>query len=149
MPNIQEVLRAEIQRLARREIKTAITGLKKDNVTLKRTVADHKRRLVQLERDNKRLLGQAMKLRETAAKPAENEVQKARITAKMIRSIRGRLGLSQAAFAEILGVHQVSVYEWERKEGRLTFRNPETKTEIVRLRGMTKAEVAKLLEEES
>ena len=146
MPDIAKVLREEIQRLTRKEIKAAIAYLKKDNATLKRTAADHKRRLAQLERDNKRLLTQAKKLRETAVKPADVEVEKARITAKMIKSIRDKLGLSQAKLAEILGITPNTVLLWEKKEGRLTFRNPETKAAIVSLRAMTKAEVAKLLE---
>ena len=146
MPNIANVLREEIQRLARREVKAAIASIKKDNATLKRTAADHKRRLAQLEKDNKFLLAQAKKLRETAGTPPTVEVEKTRITAKMIKSIRDRLGLSQAKLAKILGVATNSVLLWEQKDGRLIFRNPDTKASIVRLRGMTKAEVAKLLE---
>ena len=146
MPNIAKVLREEIQRLTRKEVKAAIAGLKKDNATLKRTVADHKRRLIQLERDHKRLLTQAKKLWKTSAKPSDDEIEKARITAKMIKSVRDRLGLSQAGLAEILGVAPNTVLLWEQKEGRLTFRNPETKAAIVSLRGITKAEVSELLE---
>ncbi len=146
MPDIVRVLREEIIRLARKEVKAATAGIKKDNAKLKRTVADHKRRLAQLERDNKYLLAQAKKLRETVVKPPDDEVEKARITAKMIKSIRDRLGLFQAEFAGILGVATNTVQFWEQKEGRLTFRNPETKAAIVSLRGMTKAEVAELLE---
>jgi len=145
MPNIANVLREEIQRLARKEVKAAIASLKKDNATLKRTAADHKRRLAQLERDNKRLLVKANKMQEPATKSSEDEIEKARITAKMIKSVRDRLGLSQAGLAKILDTATNTVYLWEQKEGRLTFRNPETKAAIVRLRGMTKAEVAKLM----
>ena len=145
MPDIAKILREEIQRLARREVKAAIASLKKDNVILKRTAADHKRRLVQIEKDNRHLLAQAKKLRETVVKTPDVEVEKARITAKMIKSIRDRLGLSQAALANILEVAPNTVLLWEQKEGRLTFRNPETKAAIVSLRGMTKAEVAESL----
>ena len=74
------------------------------------------------------------------------EVEKARITAKMIKSIRERLGLSQAKIAKILGVAPNTVLLWEQKEGWLTFGKPETKAAIVRLRGMPKTEVAKMLE---
>ena len=145
MPDIAKILREEIQRLARREVKAAIASLKMDNVILKRTAADHKRRLVQIEKDNRHLLAQAKKLRETVVKTPDVEVEKARITAKMIKSIRDRLGLSQAALAKILEVTPNTVLLWEQKEGRLTFRNPETKAAIVSLRGMTKAEAAKSL----
>jgi len=145
MPNIANVLREEIQRLARKEVKAAIASLKKDNATLKRTAAEHKRRLARLERDTRHLLTQAKKMQATAEKPSDDEVEKARITAKMIKGVRDRLGLSQADLAKILDTATNTVYLWEQKEGRLTFRNPETKAAIVRLRGMPKAEVAKLL----
>ena len=145
MPNIANVLKEEIQRLAKKEVKAAISSLKKDNATLKRTAADHKRRLAQLEKDNKFLLTQAKKLRETAGTPPNVDVEKARITAKMIKSIRDRLGLSQAKLAKILGVSTNTVLLWEQKDGRLIFRNPDTKATIVSLRSMTKAEVEKLV----
>ena len=144
MPDIAKVLRDEIQRLAKKEAKAATSSLKKDNATLKRTAADHKRRLAQLERDNKYLLAQAKKLQGSVGKPSGDDVDKARITAKMVRSVRSRLGLSQAKLAKILGVATNTVLLWEQKEGRLGFRNPETKAKIVGLRDMTKAEVAKL-----
>lgn len=94
---------------------------------------------------NKYLLKQAKKLRETAGTPPNVEVEKARITAKMIRSIRDRLGLYQAKLAKILGVATNTVLLWEQKDGRLIFRNPDTKASIVSLRSMTKAEVEKLV----
>ena len=50
MSNIAQILKQEIQRLSRKEIKDATTGLRKDNVTLKRTIAEHKRRLKELEK---------------------------------------------------------------------------------------------------
>jgi DNA-binding transcriptional regulator YiaG len=145
MPDIAKVLREEIQRLARKEVKAAISPLKKDNANLKRTVADHKRRLAQLERDAKQLLAQAKKSQDSVTKTSGDEVEKARITAKMIKSIRNRLGLSQAKLAKILGVATNTVLLWEQKEGRLTFRNPDTKSAIVGLREMTKAEMAELI----
>jgi len=145
MPNIAYVLREEIQRLARKEVKAAIVSIKKDNATLKRTAADHKRRLAQLEKDNKYLLEQAKKLQEYAGTPPNVEVEKARITAKMIKSVRDRLGLSQAKLAKILGVATNTVLLWEQKDGRLIFRNPDVKASIVSLRSMTKAEVEKLV----
>lgn len=145
MPDIVKVLREEIQRLARKEAKAATSLLRKDNATLKRTIADHKRRLKQLEKDNRLLLTQARKIQDTVIKPSDEAVEKARITAKMIKSIRNRLGLSQAKLAKILGVATNTILLWEQKDGRLVFRNPETKTAIVNLRSMTKAEVTELL----
>ena len=145
MPNIQQVLKAEIQRIARKEIKAAIADLKKTNTFLRRVAADHKRRIAQLEKDNRRLLRQATKTEEKVTAIPDTEVEKARITAKMVKSIRERLGISQAAFGKLVGVNRLTVYQWEKKKGRLQFRS-EAKAKIIEARKMTKAEAERRLE---
>lgn len=145
MPDIAKVLKGEIQRLARKEVKAATAALRRDNAVLKHTVAEHKRRLTALERDNRRLLSQIGRRLKESAKAGDGEIGKARITAKMIRSIRERFGLSQSALAELLEVSAQSVYQWEQKEGRLTFRG-DAKAAIIALRKQSVADVKKRLE---
>ena len=143
VPNIAKLLKDEIQRLAKREIKLATDNLRKDNAALKRTVADLKRRLTKLESDNKRLVAKAEVDRpQTAANDAEPV--KARITGKMILSIRQRLGLSQNAFAKLVGVSSQAVYQWERRDGRLDLRG-DSKAAIVGIRSMGKREAQQRL----
>lgn len=145
MPNIAKILRDEMQRLARREVKMATAPLRKDTIALKHAVADQKRRVALLERDNKRLVRQTEKTAKgVSVRPGDDDVSKARITAKMIRSIRSRLGVSQADFAKLVGVSGQSVYQWERKPGRLSFRG-DAKASVVRVRKLTKAEAKKQL----
>lgn len=143
MPNIAKLLKEEIQRLARSEIKSATAILKKDNTVLKRTVADLKRRLTKLESAAKRVIPKAEARTPKITKDAPSEV-KARITGKMIRSIRSRLGLSQDAFAKLVGVSSQAVYQWERKDGRLDLRG-DSKAAIVGIRKLGKREVAQRL----
>ena len=145
MPNIAIVLKDEMQRLARKEIKAALSRLHKDNVALKRTAADHKRRLATLERGNRKLLKYASKNQAEAVEVKDQEIDRARITAKMIRSIRAKLNLSQTEFAALIGVNGQSVYQWEHKEGRLTFRG-NTKAMIVGLRKLNRIEAHQNLE---
>ena len=145
MPNIAKVLKDEMQRLARKEVKAALAKLQKDNAVLKRVAADHKRRLLTLERGNRRLLKYASKNQEAAVSVKDEEIGKARVTAKMIRSIRAKLNLSQAEFAALIGVNSQSVYQWEHKEGRLTFRG-NTKAAIVALRKLNRKEAQQRLE---
>jgi DNA-binding XRE family transcriptional regulator len=57
----------------------------------------------------------------------------------MVRSLRGRLGLSQSDLAVLLGVTGQSVYQWERKGGSLKLRE-KTKTALQRARQMGKRE---------
>ena len=100
MPNLAKLLKDEIQRLARKETKAATATLRSDNTALKRAIVDHKRRLATLEKDNRRLLSYMQKSRDGSIKASDEEIQKARITAKMIRGLRDKFGLSQVALAE-------------------------------------------------
>ena len=146
MPNIAKVLKDEFARLAKKEMKAIATSLKKDVVALKRAAADQKRRLAKVEQDNGRLLGLVEKAKEKSVQVSNEEVKSARITAKMIRSIRRRLGLSQAEFAQLVGVGSVSVFQWEHKAGRLAFRG-DSKANIVAVRKMNKIEARRKLDE--
>ena len=146
MPSIEKVLRSEIQRLARKEANAATADLKKNSAGHRRSIADLRRRVEQLERENKQLVKQLAKLPQEPDEPVEDAIEKARITAKMIKSIRSRLGLSQAKVAKLIGMSAISVAKWEQKEGRLSFRNPDAKARIVAARSMTKKEAAEKLE---
>ena len=119
MPNIAKMLKDEIQRLARREIKAAVDGLRKDNAALKHTVADMKRRLAQVEGMSKRLAVKPAAKQSVSAEAAEEngdgEANRARISGKMIRALRAKLDLSQDAFARLAGVTSQTVYQWEHK----------------------------------
>jgi len=145
MPDIAKVLKEEIQRLARKEVRAATANLRKDNVALKRTVVDHKRRLAKLERDNRQLMTDAAKRRKESLAVSEVEVQSARVTGDMIRGIRTKLKLSQADFGKLAGVNPQTVYQWEHKEGSLSFRG-NAKAAIVALRKLDRKEVQQRLE---
>jgi DNA-binding transcriptional regulator YiaG len=145
MPNIAKMLKDEMQRISRKEVKAATASLRQDVVTLKRTAADHKRRIAQLERLNRQLIARSDKRGGSLTRVSVEEVEKARISGKMIRSIRKRLGLSQADFAKLVSVSAQSVFQWEHKAGRLDFRG-QTKTAILSLRKLKKKEALAQLE---
>ena len=145
MPNLAKVLKDEIQRLARKETKAAIATLRKDNTTVKRTIADHKRRIAALERENRRLLSYMRKTRGGSVKASDDEIEKARITARMILGIRNKFGLSQGELALLLDVNPQTVYQWEHREGRLSFRG-DAKARIIKIRKLDGAEVASRLD---
>jgi len=144
MSDIAKVIKEEIRRLARKEARAATAGLRKDSAALKRAVADHKRRIAKLERDNRGLVIEANRRRKEAVQVTDDEVESARITAKMIRAIRAKLGLSQAQLAQLLGVNSQTVYQWEHKQGRLSFRG-NAKAAIVEVRKLDRKEAQKRL----
>jgi len=144
MGNVAGVLKAEIARVSRKEIKVAIRQIAKTNSSLRKTVVDLKRRLLQLERDTKRFRVKVG--REQAQKPemSTEESKSARLTSKGIRSLRRKLGLGRPAFAKLVGTSAQTVYTWERKEGALKLRG-NTKAAILSIRDIGVREAKKRL----
>jgi DNA-binding transcriptional regulator YiaG len=114
MPNIAVVLKQEIRRLARKEVRTAnaaastvVAQLRKGNAALRKQLTDLQRQVTMLRRS----LGKRGV--ETAAAP-QTEGRGLRFSAKGVASLRKRLGLSANDFARLAGVSAQSVYLWER-----------------------------------
>jgi DNA-binding transcriptional regulator YiaG len=121
MPNIMTALKAEIVRLARKEVKAATDPIRKPANATRLTLADLKRRVSALEKQLKQASAQLAKvpLPEPAQEPAS---PKNWISGKGVRSLRQKLGLSQEAFAKLVGVSPNCVYQWEAKPGMLRLR---------------------------
>ena len=132
MPNIARVMNDEIRRLAKKEAKALVVGIKKDTVRLKKDNADLKKRVAQLEKDNRRLYRLADKVASQAPSP---EAPKRRLSSRNIKVLRKKLRLSQSQFAKLVGVSDQSVYNWEAKGGVLKF-NAGTLEKIVAVRSM-------------
>ena len=111
MPNVASLLKAEIIRLARKEVRGEVAAMRKASAT-------HRRQLAALKRDVAALQGKAKALAKQAKRQAENPepATKVRFQAKGLRSMRAKLGLSAADLATLIGVSQQSVYNWEREK---------------------------------
>jgi DNA-binding transcriptional regulator YiaG len=146
MSNVAKVLREEISRISRRETKNSIEGIGKSQKGLKKIVADLKRRVLLLEKGNKPLMA-AMKRQqaEYPEKPPE-ETKRVRLTSRGIRSLRGRLRLTQADFAKLVGTTTHAVYLWEKKEGGLNLRD-KTREALLSIRGLRAGEAKEKLAE--
>ena len=149
MPNLANVLKDEIKRLARREINLTITPLKISNVALKKLVYEHKRRIAALEKENKRLAVLQGKINgpihDTATKLKEDGFS---ITGRQVRSLRGRLGVSQSRLAKLIGVSDNIVSIWENKPGRLRLQKPGIRKALFDLKGMKRREVLEQVQQE-
>jgi DNA-binding transcriptional regulator YiaG len=146
MANVAKVLKAEIARISRKETKTAIAQIGKSHTSLKKIVADLKKRLASLEKENKRLVAETKKHKAVPAAAPTAEAAKARFTAKGIRSVRSKLGLTQADFAKLVGATTHAVYLWEKKEGALRLRD-KTKAALLSIRGLGANEAKAKIEE--
>lgn len=140
MPNLGTVLKAEISRLARKEIRAEIEALRKASSTYRREIAELKRQVVQLER---KLRHTAKSAPATAA--AEEGESRFRFSAKGLRSLRTKLGLSAADFGKLAGVSGQSIYHWE--QGKSVPRKSQL-PKLASLRGVGKREALQRLEAE-
>jgi DNA-binding transcriptional regulator YiaG len=109
-------------------------------------VADLRKRVVLLEKENKLLVATMRKYQIESPQKPDEETSKARLTSKGIRSLRNRLGLSQANFGKLLGTTAHSVYLWERKEGPLRLRD-KTRQALLSIRGLRAGEARTKLDE--
>ena len=146
MSNIAKVLKAEIMRISRKEVKGATQGIGKSNTWLRKIMADLKRSVHFLEKENKRLVVTMGKYQVESPQTPDEETSKARLTSKGIRSLRNRLGLSQANFGKLLGTTAHSVYLWEKKEGALKLRD-KTRQALLSIRGLRAGEARTKLDE--
>ena len=146
MSNIAKVLKAEIMRISRKEAKGATQGIGKTNTWLRKIMADLKKRVVLLEKENKRLAATTRNFQVESPQKPNEETSKARLTSRGIRSLRGRLGLSQAGFAKLVGVTPYSVYLWETKKTALSLRD-KTKAALLSIRGLGAREAKEKLAE--
>lgn len=116
MANIAGVLREEILRLARKELRKQTGAFKRASAQYRRDIAELKRRISDLQRRLASIERQAT--RTTSAPASEGDGNGVRFTAKGLRSQRQRLALSAADFGKLVGVTGQSVYSWEHELSR-------------------------------
>lgn len=121
MPNVAAVLKEEITRLARKELKTHVSPLKKTIAEQRRTIADLKRRVERLERDQGFLRKQEkrrLEKRAPAAAAAAASGDTPRFSPKWVAADRKRLGFSAKDYAQLIGVSMLTVYNWEKGKSK-------------------------------
>lgn len=117
MANLAAVLKGEIARLARKEVRSetgvmrkAVSQYRSDIAELKRVIKDQQRRLSRLESQSAK--------QSRAVKPVEAEQGQVRFSPKGLRSHREKLGISAADYASLVGVSPQTIYLWEHEQTR-------------------------------
>jgi len=142
MGKIETVVKSEIARLAKKEIRAACGPLARDVRELKRTVSRLRRTVASLEKTGREWTKQT-RAQKAELKVPEEEVKAARFSPRLVRSLRKRLGLSQGQLATAVGVSTVSIGLWEHGKTRPTGTN---RTALVALRKLGKRDVRRILE---
>lgn len=136
MSNIAALLKQEISRLVRKELKSETESLKKASSRYRSEIAELKRRIASLEQQMKAAERQSRK-QHPATVPAEVE-SSVRFRADGLKKHRERLGLSAAALGSILEISPQTIYNWEAGKTRPS---KEQVGKIAILRKMGKREV--------
>src|SRR5581483_2962991 len=134
-------IKEAIARGARRQVRGALTPLRRDVRRLRQSVRDLR---VQLDR----LRDIASRWEASASsqgwQPAvsEEEAQAARLSPGLIRKLRGRLRLSQAAVARLVGVSPAAVVQWEQGRSAPAGKN---RAMLVGLRRLGRRQIRRIL----
>ena len=142
MPNIGALLKQEITRLSRREIRGQVQATKKASSQYRRHIAALKRQVAALERQMALLRRRVLGPSPAGANGSTNE--RVRFVAKGLKSHRNRLGLSAADYGRLVGVSAQSIYNWE--QGHASPRSEQLKM-VATLRGIGKREAQGRLEQ--
>ena len=113
MPNIAGVLKEEIRRLAKKEIKAQVGKTQKAAAQSRRDIAHLKRLLGQQEREIKLL-----KKQQGQPQAEEEPLESVRFSARSVKAQRQRLGLSAADYGKLVGVSGLTIYNWEQEKAR-------------------------------
>ncbi len=142
MPNLTSLLKSEILRLARKEVRAEIESLKKASARYRGEIAELKRRIEQIERQQSRT---EKKLSRTpTAETSEEASPRLRFSSKRLAQMRQKLGLSAADMGMLIGVSGQSIYLWEGGKSRP---RPQQLQAIAALRNLGKREMRRRLEE--
>jgi DNA-binding transcriptional regulator YiaG len=143
MPNIASVLKDEIRRLAKREIKANTTPTKRAVAQYRRDIAKLKRQMTAQAKEIGLLKAQEKKRLGQPEAKGDEELEGVRFSARSVKAQRKRLKLSAADYGKLVGVSGLSVYSWESGKSR-----PRQKqlTALVAVRGLGRREAVKKLE---
>ncbi|RME71633.1 MAG: hypothetical protein D6776_09935 [Planctomycetota bacterium] len=140
MAELGKILKDEIRRLARREIRAETESQRKAVIALKREVRE-------LRKHNEALTKEVAALRRHLPDEVVQKVDKTRkprISARSIRAQRKRLGLSIEAYARLLGASPGSVVNWEQRKTRPA---PSMREKLLEVRKLGRRDVKRILAE--
>ena len=138
MPNVGQILKEEIRRVARREVRAECDSLKQQVRVLRDTVKAQAKLIASL---GKAAASPAAPTARSEA-PEEEAPVRRRWTPASIKRQRARLKLSQREFSDVLKVSANTVARWET--GTSSPR-PTHRTNLDKLRGMGIRAVRKML----
>lgn len=140
--SIANVLKAEITRLARKEIRAAVAPVHKQVVALRHDVAALKRENVEQQRELVSLR-KALKASSASAPARVARGPAFRFSGKAVRDLRKKLAISAQQLAALIGTSTATIYNWETTDAKP--RDPAHLERLAKLRALGKREVSRVL----
>lgn len=141
MTSLNRILRDEIRRMSRKELRSDLAALKKAGAQYRRDIAELKRQVQEQAREIAFLCKQEK--RRLDEKPAPETKADVRFSPQWLKKHRERVGLSAEDYAKLVGASALSIYNWE--SGKTTPREAQ-KAKLSAVRGLGKREALKRLE---
>lgn len=116
MPDVAAVLRQEIRRLARSEIREQLTPLRKSVTELRKRLSEARREITALQKSVRTLESEEARRLTKPPEPAQDAT--IRYSPKWVAADRKRLGLSADDYGRLVGVSGQTIYAWESGKSR-------------------------------
>lgn len=115
MPNLATVLKDEIRRLARKEVKQQLAVLKSSSAQYRHDIAALKRTNAELAR---KVAGLERALKSAGSVEPRGQGRQVRFSPEWVVGHREKLGMSQADYGRLVGVSAMTIYNWEAGNSR-------------------------------
>jgi len=139
---VESTIKAEIQRLAKHEVRTVFRPLRKEVWGIRLKLSNLLKAFAPMNRLAKEIAESKAKEPKLAASP--EEVKASRFTPERIRRLREKLGISQRELGILVGATIGAVLSWEKGKFKP---QGEKKAALVALRKVKKRDVKKVLAE--
>ncbi len=139
MTSIARLLKETIERAAKKQVRSETQALRKASNRYRKTIADLSARLKEMERELASVRRQV-----SSAPSGGGRSDNLRFSAKGLKSLREKLGLTKTECGMLLGVSGRAIGQWE---GGLARPTEEQVSFIAGIRGIGKREVRTRLEE--
>ena len=144
MSNMMTALKSEITRLARKEIKGELLPVKRVVIAQRGLIAGLRKQIDALQSEVAALRRAAPKAEKALASKTEPQ-GRFWISGKGVKTLRKRLGLTQAQFGKLVGVSVVTVVKWEAHKGKTPIRLKAAIARLQAIRKMGKKQAAEML----
>jgi DNA-binding transcriptional regulator YiaG len=141
LAKIETAIRDAIVRGARKQVRHAASPLRRDVRRLRQAIRELRAKVAALSEVAARW-NESHASRGWEPAVSEDEARAARLSPRLVRKLRQRLGLTQAAVARLVGVSPTAVVQWEQGRATPTGKN---RAALVGLRRVGRRQAKRLL----